>query len=374
MFLWQVLQVSYCSVRSAWSLPYAYGVAAYRIPAGALVVTSPYVTHRLPQYWEEPEAFQPERFLPQAAARRHRFAFYPFGGGPRLCIGNGFAMLEARLVLATVAQRWAAAHRRGAARILMMGAHLLRAGVSRHIIDLLERGALSVIAMNGAGLIHDYELARIGATTESVARYIREGQFGLWQETGELNGWIRDAAAAGEGLGEHAGRRIHESDFPFRDWSVLAAAWRCGVPVTVHAGIGFDILHEHPDCDGGALGETSYRDFLIFARVVEGLEGGVLLSFGSAIMAPQVFEKSISCVNNLRLQAGRKIVRNHTIYVVDIQDGGNWDWSKGEPPKDNPAYYLRFCKSFARMGGKMIYAQCNNVAFLHHLLRELSRR
>ena len=98
---------------------------------------------------------------------------------------------------------------------------------------------------------------------------------------------------------------------------------------------------------------------------------GVVLSVGSAIMAPQVFEKSISCVNNLRLQAGRKIVHDHAMYVVDIQDGGKWDWSKGEPPKDNPAYYLRFCKSFSRMGGGMNYAQCDNVAFLHHLLHEL---
>jgi hypothetical protein len=96
-----------------------------------------------------------------------------------------------------------------------------------------------------------------------------------------------------------------------------------------------------------------------------------VLSVGSAIMAPQVFEKSLSCVNNLRLQAGRKTVHNHSIYVVDLQDGGNWDWSKGEPPKDNPAYYLRFCKSFSRMGGTMRYAQCDNVTFLHHVLKAL---
>jgi hypothetical protein len=89
-------------------------------------------------------------------------------------------------------------------------------------------------------------------------------------------------------------------------------------------------------------------------------------------MAPQVFEKSVSCINNLRLQAGRKIVHDHTMYVVDIQEGGKWDWSQGEPPKDNPAYYLRFCKSFSRMGGRMTYAQCDNVAFLHNLLKMLS--
>jgi hypothetical protein len=103
------------------------------------------------------------------------------------------------------------------------------------------------------------------------------------------------------------------------------------------------------------------------------LDGGVVLSVGSAIMAPQVFEKSISCVNNLRLQEKRPIVHDHTIYVVDIQDGGNWDWSKGEPPKANAAYYLRFCKSFSRMGGTMHYLQCDNLAFVHSLFHELNR-
>jgi hypothetical protein len=116
---------------------------------------------------------------------------------------------------------------------------------------------------------------------------------------------------------------------------------------------------------------TAGLDFCRFGGAVEGLDGGVVLSVGSAIMAPQVFEKSLSCVNNLRLQAGRSIVREHTIYVVDLQDGGNWDWSAGEPPKDNPAYYLRFCKSFSRMGGTMHYLQCDNVAFAHNLYYRL---
>jgi hypothetical protein len=140
------------------------------------------------------------------------------------------------------------------------------------------------------------------------------------------------------------------------------------VPFTVHPGIGYDIISNHPMFNGAVIGRAAGMDFASFGRAVEGLDGGVALSVGSAIMAPQVFEKSLSCVNNLRLQSGRKIVQNHTIYVVDIQDGGNWDWSQGEPKKDNPAYYLRFCKSFSRMGGEMKYAQCDNVAFLHHLL------
>ena len=103
------------------------------------------------------------------------------------------------------------------------------------------------------------------------------------------------------------------------------------------------------------------------------LDGGVVLTIGSAIMGPQVFEKSLSCVHNLRLQDGRPVVNGHSIYVVDLQDGGGWDWTCGEPPKTNPAYYLRFCKSYSRMGGTMHYVQADNAAFVHHLLRELAR-
>ena len=119
--------------------------------------------------------------------------------------------------------------------------------MNKPIIDLMFRGLIDHIAINGAGAIHDYELARIGATTESVARYIRTGEFGLWRETGELNDWIRQAAECGFGLGENIGRRIAESDYPYQGHSILAAAYRLGVPVTVHAGVGYDILHEHPE-------------------------------------------------------------------------------------------------------------------------------
>jgi hypothetical protein len=139
----------------------------------------------------------------------------------------------------------------------------------------------------------------------------------------------------------------------------------------VHPGIGYDIFSNHPMFNGAVIGRAAQMDFALLGSAIEKLDGGVVLSVGSAIMAPQVFEKSISCVNNLRLQNGRQIVHDHTIYVVDIQDGGNWDWSHGEPPKDNPAYYLRFCKSFARMGGAMHYSQCDNVEFLQGLLAGL---
>ncbi len=240
--------------------------------------------------------------------------------------------------LATVAGDLSAARTTGASRLLMMGAHLIRAGVNAHVIDMMERGAITHIAMNGAGLIHDYEYARIGATTESVERYIKAGQFGLWAETGELNNWIRDAAAAGDGLGEHAGRRIHESDYPHKGSSIFAAAWRLGIPVTVHVGIGYDIIHEHPNCDGAALGKASYTDFLIFAKSVESLAGGVMLSFGSAIMAPEVYLKALAMARNVAHQEGREI-RKFTTAVFDIWpiDG---DFRR-ELPRTDPGYYFR---------------------------------
>ena len=144
--------------------------------------------------------------------------------------------------------------------------------------------------------------------------------------------------------------------------------------MTVHPGIGYDIISNHPMFNGAAIGRAADLDFRQFAGAVEGLDGGVVLSIGSAIMGPQVFEKCLSCVNNLRLQTGRPIVRDHAIYVVDIQDAGNWDWTRGEPPKTNPAYYLRFCKSFSRMGGAMQYVCCDNATFVHHLYRKLSNR
>jgi len=275
--------------------------------------------------------------------------------------------------LAAVAARLKAARDRGAARILLMGAHVLRAGVNRHIIDLLERGAIDHIAMNGAGAIHDYELARIGATTESVDRYIRTGEFGLWRETGELNDWIAEAAANDLGLGENVGRRIEASEYPHRDLSVFAAAYRAGVPVTVHAAIGYDIIHEHPNCDGAAVGAASYRDFLIFARTVERLEGGVLLNFGSAIMGPEVYLKALAMARNVALQEGRGI-RNFTTAVFDLVPI-HGDFHK-ELPKTDPGYYFRPHKTIlvrtVADGGESFYFAGDHRATLPALWRLLA--
>jgi len=274
--------------------------------------------------------------------------------------------------LATVAARLTTAKSTGAARILMMGAHVLRAGVNRHIIDLVERGFVDHIAMNGAGAIHDYEVARFGATTESVDRYIRSGEFGLWRETGELNDWIRQAAAESLGLGENVGRRIDASDYAHRELSVFAAAFRAGVPMTVHAGIGYDIIHEHPNCDGAALGAASYRDFLIFARAVERLESGVMLNFGSAIMGPEVYLKALAMARNVAHQEGRAI-RHFATAVFDLVPilGDH----RKELPKSDPGYYFRPHKTMlvrtVADGGESFYFRGEHRATLPALWRLL---
>jgi hypothetical protein len=275
--------------------------------------------------------------------------------------------------LAQVVARLKAAKERGAARILMMGAHLLRGGVNAHLIDLIEKGWIDHIAVNGAGAIHDYELSLIGATTESVARYIRSGEFGLWRETGELNDWIAEAAALGLGLGENVGRRIEDSHFPHKKLSIFAAAFRHGVPVTVHAGIGYDIIHEHPNCDGAALGEASYRDFLIFARSVERLEGGVMLSFGSAIMAPEVYLKALAMARNVAHQEGREI-KNFTTAVFDIVPIEG-DYHR-ELARTDPGYYFRPHKTIlvrtVADGGESFYFCGTHRATMPALWRELN--
>lgn len=310
-----------------------------------------------------------------------------------------------------------AARERGAGVMLIYGAHLLRNGAATLLGPLMERGLITHLATNGAGTIHDWEYAWLGRSTESVRANVATGTFGAWDETGRnitlalLAGGLR-----GEGYGKALGRFIAEDgttvptaaeleeslgdepshplaparaemlqvlrvhrlpagryhvEHPNKHASILARAFSLGVPVTVHPGVGYDIIACHPMFDGAAVGRAAAADFRLFCGSVETLDGGVVLSVGSAIMGPQVFEKSLSCVNNLRLQAGRPVVAGHSLHVVDLQDGGGWDWSRGEPPKTNPAYYLRFCKSYARMGGTMHYLQCDNAAFLTNLYHRL---
>ncbi len=272
---------------------------------------------------------------------------------------------------------WSRRRARGAARILVMGAHVLRAGVSRYLIDLMERGLISHIAMNGAGPIHDWELALIGATTESVARYIRTGEFGLWDETGRMNDTIRAGARTGLGVGEALGRAILDGPFPHKDISVLSAGVRLGVPITVHVGIGYDIIHEHPNCDGAALGQASYQDFLIFTQTVTHLEGGVMLNFGSAVMGPEVYLKALSMARNVAHQEGQ-VIQHFTTGVFDlIPIGGD---TRQQARKSDPQYYYRPWKTIlvrtVADGGESYYVQGDHrmtVPAVYHAALAVSR-
>lgn len=270
--------------------------------------------------------------------------------------------------LPVLGERLVSARASGAARILIMGAHVLRAGVSRFLIDLMERKLIDHIAMNGAGPIHDWEFALIGATTESVARYVSSGEFGLWTETGAMNDAIVAGARDGLGLGESIGRAIRNSRFPFRDESVLAAAVRLGIPATVHVGIGYDILHEHPNCDGAALGLASYRDFLILAQTITRLEGGVALNLGSAVMGPEVYLKALAMARNVAHQEGRRIAKFTTAVFDLIPLDGD---TRAEARKSDPRYYYRPWKTIlARTvadGGESFYVQGDHRVTVPHL-------
>jgi hypothetical protein len=274
--------------------------------------------------------------------------------------------------LPVLARRLVESRRRGSARMVLMGAHVLRAGVSRYLIEMMREGLITHLAMNGAGPIHDWELALIGATTESVARYIRTGEFGLWHETGLMNDAITAGAREGLGLGEAVGRAILDGPFPHKDVSVLAQAVRFKVPVTVHVGIGYDIIHEHPNCDGAALGRTSYQDFLVFTEGVRGLEGGVLLSLGSAVMGPEVYLKALSMARNVARQEGREI-RRFTTGVFDLIALD--DDYRRQAPKTDPRYYYRPWKTIlvrtVADGGESFYVHGDHrvtVPALYHLL------
>ena len=280
--------------------------------------------------------------------------------------------LEERAVadIAELGRRMARAKERGAAILLLMGAHVIRAGVARQLIDLMERGLVTHIGMNGAGPIHDYELARIGATCESVARYIRTGEFGLWRETGEINDIVREGAARGLGLAEAIGQHILVSDYPHKDLSVLAAGVRLGVPVTAHIGIGYDILHEHPNFDPAAFGTASYRDFLAVCHTVDRLEGGVFLCMGSAVMGPEVYLKALAMARNVAHQEGRQIAHFTTAAFDLIPISGDW---QSEAPKDNPQYYYRPWKTIlvrtVADGGESFYVCGDHRQTVPHLRR-----
>ncbi len=302
--------------------------------------------------------------------------------------------------------------------MLAFGAHAIKNGLAPVLIHMAEKGWLTHLATNGAGIIHDWELAYQGQTSEDVRGNVRRGEFGNWQETGFfINLALIVGAYEGRGYGESVGAMIERGglelptleelkreiatcldsdgeraagaidllvamkDFdippgrmeiphPYKQYSVQARAFALGVPFTGHPMIGHDIIYNHPLNHGAAIGRTALWDFLTFAEGVSRIDGGVYLSVGSAVMSPMIFEKSMSMAQNLAIQRGEKI-DDHYILVVDLAKS-HWDWAKGEPPEDNPDYYLRFNKSFHRMGGAMRYLQADNRDFLLALTRKLS--
>ena len=184
--------------------------------------------------------------------------------------------------------------------ILAMGAHAIKVGLNPVIIDLLERRIINGLAMNGACIIHDAELAMAGKTSEDVAAEIGNGKFGMAEETGRfLNDAIVEGARQGRGLGESVGAMLVREDFPYNRFSLLARAYDLDIPVTVHVAIGTDIIHFHPGADGASIGKTSHLDFRIFSSLVSQLEGGVFINLGSAVIMPEVFLKALSLVRNL---------------------------------------------------------------------------
>ncbi len=311
-----------------------------------------------------------------------------------------------------------AARASGRPVMLAFGAHAIKNGLAPVLIRLTERGWLTHLATNGAGIIHDWEFAFQGASSEDVRANVAEGKFGVWAETGfNINLALVAGAYQGLGYGEAVGALIendgvclpnpddlareaaqllahdpekaaaaadllgfqrqfglggglHRVSHPYKSFSVQAAAHRLNIPFTGHPMIGHDIIYCHPANHGAAVGRTALRDFLVFARNVQDLAGGVYISIGSAVMSPMIFEKSFSMAQNLHLQTGSPI-RDHFMVVVDLAES-DWDWARqGEPPVDNPAYYLRYCKTFSRMGGETRYVTADNRDFLLTLLHRL---
>lgn len=275
--------------------------------------------------------------------------------------------------LDSVAEKLIACRSEQKSSILIMGGHVVRAGVQRYLINLMENGLISCIAVNGACVIHDFEFSLIGSTTESVANYIKNGQFGFWKETSLLNDIIVDAADKNLGLGEAVGKYISEQSLPYSDVSLLSTAYRLKIPVTVHVGIGYDIIHQHPNCDGAATGKASYLDFLIFTETITNISGGIVMNFGSAVMGPEVFLKALSMARNRAVQEGKQI-DDFTTLVCDLKElPANYH---KEASKDNPLYYFRPWKTMlvrTPQAGSCIYVQGNHNRTIPSLWSSISK-
>jgi deoxyhypusine synthase len=247
---------------------------------------------------------RPSKVSLRDAARPHRpgasFAAF-LDGLPRI-----LAARDLRSAIEAVAR----AHARGRTILWGLGAHVIKVGLSPLVIDLVRRGLATGLLLNGAGCVHDLELALLGRTSEDVDRSLDDGTFGMAGETAErLNAAIAAGARDGLGMGAAVGREIATRRYPHKARSILATAWRLGVPATVHAAIGTDVHHMHPSADGAALGQTSHRDFETLAGLVATLEDGVLFHAGSAVILPEVFLKALALARNL----GHRVRRLTTV-------------------------------------------------------------
>ncbi len=313
-----------------------------------------------------------------------------------------------------------AARKKGKAVIMAFGAHVIKNGLGPALIKLMEEGWLTHLATNGAGIIHDWELAFNGRTSEHVKDGVEHGTFGMWQETGlYLNLAISVGAYEELGYGESIGKMILgdgltipsikklrqevveklteapddsaaaadlldavkqvgvgggriEIPHKYKRNSVQAAACRLNIPFTGHPMIGHDIVYLHPANQGGAVGRTALRDFLAFSHSVQLLDGGgVYMSVGSAVMSPMIFEKAMAMCQNLLVQKGRRMTGHHISVVDLVPPPAAWRKDGEEPVEGDPSYYVRFHKTFSRMGGTLGYACADNRDFIPALYREL---
>jgi hypothetical protein len=331
---------------------------------------------------------------------------------PKVLSGNGNALIEKTVERIRIAKAM------NSSVMMAFGAHAIKNCMAPTLIELMKRGWVTHLATNGAGIIHDWEIAFQGQTSEDVQANVERGQFGIWEETGcYINLALIVGAYENLGYGESVGKmiaceglEIPEIDLlydtagkcmssdpdraaaaidlagaikrfglkagfmsiphPWKQYSVQAQAYELGIPFTGHPMFGHDIIYTHPMNHGAAIGRTALTDFLRYAAGVANLEDGVYMSVGSAVMSPMIFEKSLSMSQNQKIKEGKHI-DNHDLLIVDLAES-DWDWqNNGEPPVDHPAYYLRYCKTFHRMGGEMHYLTADNRDFLLSLYQKL---
>ena len=269
-----------------------------------------------------------------------------------------------------LAEKIRQAKQSGSSVIMFFGAHVIKCGLSRYLIWLVENGFVTHLASNGAGSIHDFELAYLGGTSEDVPTAIEDGSFGMWEETGLwMNEAIKRGFKSGNGYGRSLALYIHKnpSKFPFADDCVLFRAFQAGVPVTYHITIGTDIIHQHPAADFAALGGASGIDFAALCHGVSELDGGVHMNVGSAVTGPEVFLKALSIVRNQGYQTFRITTAN-----FDILDLGDYRRDIGQ---DNYDYYYRPRKNVinrpSSCGGTGLYIYGNHLLTLPALYERL---